>query len=98
MFFVVYRVAPCILACSQLLLFICSSPAFVFVLMLCDCVQSYYGNFVEAGKAVLDTEYFQFDLAFCDNVTASGLDVIVKVRHLRAHVFLYPEPLRSQEF
>ncbi|CAM9913326.1 unnamed protein product [Ectocarpus sp. 12 AP-2014] len=39
---------------------------------------AYEPNFVSAGKAVLDVEYFQFDLAFCDNVTASGLDIIIK--------------------
>ena len=42
--------------------------------------QAYQTNFVAAGKAVLDVEFFQFDLAFCDSVTESGLDVIVKVR------------------
>ncbi|CAB1106688.1 unnamed protein product [Ectocarpus sp. CCAP 1310/34] len=39
---------------------------------------AYEPNFISAGKAVLDVEYFQFDLAFCDNVTASGLDIIIK--------------------
>ncbi|CAM9364162.1 unnamed protein product [Pylaiella littoralis] len=39
---------------------------------------AYKLNFVAAGKAVLNVEYFQFDLAFCDNVTSLGLDAIVK--------------------
>lgn len=43
-------------------------------------LQSYRDNFVAAGKAVLDVEFFQLSLAFCDNLTASGVDVIVKVR------------------
>ncbi|CAN0273158.1 unnamed protein product, partial [Scytosiphon promiscuus] len=48
-----------------------------------DCLiqgecEGYKTNFVAAGKAVMDVEYLQFDLAFCDNVTASGLDIIIK--------------------
>lgn len=48
--------------------------------LLFSFFQEYQPNFVAAGKAVLDVEYFQFDLAFCDDVTESGLDVIIKVR------------------
>lgn len=40
--------------------------------------ETYHPNFVLAEKAVLDAEYFQFDSSFCENITASGLDVIIK--------------------
>lgn len=41
--------------------------------------QAYQMNFMKADKAVLNAEYFQFDVSFCDNVTARGFDVIIKV-------------------
>eukprot|EP00904_Undaria_pinnatifida_P005850 jgi/Undpi1/2395/HiC_scaffold_13.g05776.m1 len=51
-----------------------------------DCLvkgtcKEYRATFVAEEKAVLDAEYFQLDLGFCDNLTASGIDVIIKVSH-----------------